>query len=302
MPDANFALAAYIPVLHSGYLNFIRQHDKASHLFVFDSDLLENEDYLRKELRALPASDIKLALEGLGIIESVSLLNSGNIDTLNTKDTRLVLPDEDISRAVAERYLGQANVTFFPVFLRWDRRNVKGVEGQDDSIELADSPRDKTYMQHALQAAARSPDIWRHVGATLVLGDKVVGVASNQPLSTQNTPWADGDPRSVFNLGVGIEMSTFMHAEARLIADAAKEGLSLKGAELYVTTFPCPACAMLIATCGIRACYFYEGYAVLDGLRNLREAGVEVLRVPMPGSSAGENSSSSRLYPEKSSD
>ena len=38
-----------------------------------------------------------------------------------------------------------------------------------------------------------------------------------------------------------------MHAEARLIAAAAREGRATAGAVLYVTDFPCPPCAKLIA-------------------------------------------------------
>ena len=61
-----------------------------------------------------------------------------------------------------------------------------------------------------------------------------------------------GDPRSNFDAGKNIELSKFIHAEASLIAQAAKQGAKLEGASIYVTTFPCPVCARLVATAGLR--------------------------------------------------
>jgi deoxycytidylate deaminase len=70
-----------------------------------------------------------------------------------------------------------------------------------------------------------------------------------------------------------------MHAEASVIAQAARAGRALDGADLYVTTFPCPACARLIAESGFRRCYFTGPYSVLEGDHILHAAGVELLWV-----------------------
>jgi dCMP deaminase len=78
---------------------------------------------------------------------------------------------------------------------------------------------------------------------------------------------------------VHLELSTATHAEARLIAQAAREGTSTKSAVMYVTDFPCPPCAKLIAAAGIAKLYFRTGYAVLDGEDVLAAAGVEVVQV-----------------------
>ena len=59
--------------------------------------------------------------------------------------------------------------------------------------------------------------------------------------------YSEGDPRSDFSKGVNVELSLFFHSEAQLIAEAAKKGISLEGASMYATTFPCPPCAKLIA-------------------------------------------------------
>ena len=82
-----------------------------------------------------------------------------------------------------------------------------------------------------------------------------------------------------FKRGVHIELTTDAHAESRLISEAANRGISIAGADLYVTTFPCPPCAKVVAPSGIRRCYFASGYAMLDGERVLRDADIEIVFV-----------------------
>ena len=78
------------------------------------------------------------------------------------------------------------------------------------------------------------------------------------------------------------DLSTAIHAEASVVAQAARAGRALNGADIYVTTFPCPACARLIAESGFRRCYFTGPYSVLEGDAVLRAAGVELLLVEAP--------------------
>jgi len=57
------------------------------------------------------------------------------------------------------------------------------------------------------------------------------------------------------------------------------EGISTDGADLYVTDFPCPYCARIIAKSGVGRLYFLRGYAVLEGDDFLTDAGIEVYRI-----------------------
>ena len=68
-------------------------------------------------------------------------------------------------------------------------------------------------------------------------------------------------------------------AGTRHVADAARAGTSTAGAVMYVTDFPCPPCAKLIAGAGVKKLYFRSGYAVLDGREVLEAAGVELRQV-----------------------
>jgi len=96
---------------------------------------------------------------------------------------------------------------------------------------------------------------------------------------TAHSLYINGDPRSNFNAGEQIEMCTAIHAEASLVARAAKIGIPLNGASVLVTTFPCPGCARLLVEAGIKKLYFIEGYSLLDSLEILKSSGVEVKRL-----------------------
>ncbi len=88
-----------------------------------------------------------------------------------------------------------------------------------------------------------------------------------------------GDTRALFSKGDRIEYVTSAHAEVGVLGEAARRGIATEGAELYVTDFPCPYCARLIAKSGIKKLYFLKGYAVLEGDVFLKEAGVELIKV-----------------------
>lgn len=62
-------------------------------------------------------------------------------------------------------------------------------------------------------------------------------------------------------LGDLTEFGRAMHAEMSAILDAARNGRSVAGASLYVTTFPCHNCARHIVGAGIGNCVFLAPYA-----------------------------------------
>jgi dCMP deaminase len=72
------------------------------------------------------------------------------------------------------------------------------------------------------------------------------------------------------------------HAEANAIAQAARYGVAIKGATLYVTLEPCLVCIKLLATAQITKVYFEMPYESKDRARDrfwrdaVRDAGIEV--------------------------
>jgi dCMP deaminase len=203
----------------------------------------------------------------------VHVLDVAGAERLAATGPEITLPAEDVSYQIADRFFPRCPVRFDTVFLRWDKtRSVallhpRPARTTGDLAEIAEA------------RAGESVDWWRQVGAALRFPDGRVTSATNEHEPHPLSAYAAGDPRANFSKGVHLEISTATHAEARLIADAAREGTATLGAVMYVTDFPCPPCAKLIAGAGIARLYFRTGYAVLDGQDVLERAGVEVVQV-----------------------
>lgn len=274
----NELIGAYIPVLHRGYLELFEQYPDAE-IGVLDSDVLTAFDDTRKEVRALSPEIAVRAIGGLN--RSARLLSSKAVyEAFNNPEQHLILPDDVISHDLLKQHVHHlAKVSLEPVFLRWDRDNVSvNQEVVADRIIT-----DKDIPIRILNALSNerqgSTNWWRHVSAIVTRNDTMLAIAHNQTLPTDYTSYIESDPRITSSRGAGIETSLDIHAESNAIAQLAKRGVALEGAEIYVSTFPCPTCAKLIAQSGIRTCYFVEGYAILDGYRVLKSADVEIVKI-----------------------
>jgi dCMP deaminase len=275
----NGAVVAYIPVLHEGYRRFLAAHGQGRRAFVVGPELHADDRPLAKDIRRLDASLVAAALESWGICSSVTVLDAQGAGRLAEEGVPITLPAEDVSYRIVERFFGRCPVLYDSVFLRWDKsrsvsllvpRTVREVAAQDVIAELSGA---------AARAANASVDWWRQVGAAMRFASGETAMATNEHMPHPLSAYAAGDPRSNFSKGVHLEISTAVHAEARLIADAARKGMSTDGATLYVTDFPCPPCAKLVAGAGVSKLYYREGYALLDGNDVLERAGVEISRV-----------------------
>ena len=65
-----------------------------------------------------------------------------------------------------------------------------------------------------------------------------------------------------------------VHAEQNAIAFAAKEGIALKEATMFVTLSPCMQCAKLIIQTGISEVIYLEEYRKPEVINYLRQHGV----------------------------
>jgi dCMP deaminase len=116
-----------------------------------------------------------------------------------------------------------------------------------------DTPTWDAYLAgFATHAATKSRDSTQ-VGAVLVADD-----GRSVLLTGYNGP-----PAGVADLPERFERPTkylfAAHAEANVIATAARRGIHTDGCVLYVTHHPCSACSRLIIQAGIKRVYFGEG-------------------------------------------
>jgi dCMP deaminase len=274
---------AYIPVLHEGYRRFLDAHARGRPLFLIGPELYVDYRPLAKDIRSLDAELAAAAITAWEICSEVSVLDERAAASLAEQSPSITLPDEDVSHQVVERFFTRCEVRYDTIFLRWDKsRSVRMLVPQAERVSdenLASGDEIADIVAAAQAQAGTSVDWWRQVGAAMRFADGTIAAAANEHNPHRLSTYAVGDPRSNFFKGVGLELSTATHAEARLIAQAAREGVSTDGAVMYVTDFPCPPCAKLIAAAGVSKLYFREGYAVLDGQDVLDAAGVEIMQV-----------------------
>ncbi len=275
-------ILVYIPVPHRGYKEFLKRHGDADKIFLFGEELISEFSYLRKNLPALSPIEIQKSLIAMNWISDNQSLEIANIDLLqdlNESKVSILIPQEDISISIVEKYLNQCNVEHDNYFLRWDKNQVLAQKDVTPECEISAEAFDSEVMLFLEVQKKYSSDFWRQVSAAVVINERIFHYAYNTQVPDQEYPYFYSDPRINFSRGVAIELSTAEHAESRLIALCAKDGVSVDGASIYVTTFPCPVCAKAIATAGFAKCYFREGYSMLDAENILKAANIKLVKV-----------------------
>ncbi len=109
-------------------------------------------------------------------------------------------------------------------------------------------------MGIARQVAERSTCDRKHVGAVIVKEKNILATGYNGSIA--GMPHCDDIGHMMEN---GHCVAT-VHAEANAIIQAAKNGVAIAGASIYVTASPCWNCFKLIANSGIKEIYFGEFY------------------------------------------
>ncbi|MDE2038239.1 MAG: deoxycytidylate deaminase [Patescibacteria group bacterium] len=277
--NSTTVILAYVPVLHEGYRRFFERHQEARSLYLLGTGVTAEYKALTKDIRALDPALVAESLAAWKRFDRIEVADEAALKELAASGAKIVMPDEEVMRDIRDRLFSRADVELDRIFLRWDKhKSFENRPVEADQTVSADRG-DQEMIRLLKKEAEKSSDIWRQIGAAIVKDGAVLDMLHNHAVPSEHMPYVEGDPRSDFSKGVNIELSTSFHAEARLIAEAARRGQSLEGASMYATTFPCPACAKLIAYSGIKKLYYADGYGVLDGERILKSRGVEIVFV-----------------------
>jgi dCMP deaminase len=136
---------------------------------------------------------------------------------------------------------------------------------------------DEYFMLIAKLVSTRSTCNSRPTGAVLVKDKQILATGYNGSMpgaphcAGQFMP--DGSPychRRALDIA-DVDKYNFCrasHAEANAIAQAARHGVPIKGASLYVTLEPCYVCVKLLATAQIERVFFELSYESRDDLRD----------------------------------
>lgn len=121
----------------------------------------------------------------------------------------------------------------------------------------------------------------RQVGAVIVKDKRILTTGYNGAPSGIASCKDKGEClRKKLNIPSGTrhELCYAVHAEQNAIIQAAKIGVSVQGATIYVTHQPCSICTKMIINSGIKRVIFREGYPDDFSLELFKEADVEVIK------------------------
>ncbi len=124
---------------------------------------------------------------------------------------------------------------------------------------------DKRFMELAETVAGWSSCYQqnRHIGAVVVKDNRILTTGYNGAPQGVKSCTEKGE---CLRRKLGVESGTrqelcyAVHAEQNAIVQAARLGVSLKGATLYCTHQPCVICAKLIINSGIARVVYKNGY------------------------------------------
>ena len=120
---------------------------------------------------------------------------------------------------------------------------------------LTDRPSwDEYFMATAILISSRSSCDRLHVGCILVSGE----AHKNRIIAAGYNGFLPGAPH-VSRVSEGHEQGT-VHAEQNAISDAARRGVSVEGATVYVTHFPCVNCVKILIAAGIKKIKYHLDY------------------------------------------
>jgi dCMP deaminase len=270
-------ILAYVASPHGGYLKLFRKYAGAT-LCILGDDLIREFPQLTRHLPGAAPQDAATMVSSLGIFTDVRVIGKDDLESLVGRE--VIMPDEDVAHALAEKYLDGASISYDGEWkLRYDLNATLHHRPPEGNVPVSNDELDRLLLEKASDAASRSPDWWRQVGALLARNGEPLLVAYNAHLPSDQTAYVLGDPRSNFNAGEHIDRSLALHAEMAIVTAAAEQGLSTKGCDLYVTTFPCPPCANAVSNTGIKRLFYREGYSLVAGADTLRSRGIEIIRV-----------------------
>ena len=140
---------------------------------------------------------------------------------------------------------------------------------------------DEYFIDIAFKVASRSNCLRREVGAVIVKGRRILCTGYNGPPSGIQHCEERGCLRKELDIPSGErrELSRAICAEMNAVIQAAKYGIAVDGADIYVTTFPCSYCAKTIINVGLKKVYYVDGYPDELSKELLDEAGIDYIKI-----------------------
>ena len=129
------------------------------------------------------------------------------------------------------------------------------------------------FMNIAKQVATRSTCERKFVGAVIVRDKTILSTGYNG--SIRGMPHCDEAGHMMEN----DHCVATIHAEANAILQAAKNGVRIEDAEIYITASPCWSCFKMMANAGIKKIYYGEFYRDERIFETAKKIGIELVHL-----------------------
>ncbi|XOB42482.1 MAG: deoxycytidylate deaminase [Candidatus Nealsonbacteria bacterium] len=285
----NILIIGEFPVIHKGYIDFfnkiLKEFKAHFYLGFLDNKTIKQMTKLEPDIRKIPGKEAKKIINAyLPIKKFVSLNKDNFIELIKNKSfQKIIILKGEKSEDFAKHYLidnkYKKHIKYYDIRLKWHDDKVVNFKRSSSKVSKAELIKYKKFIKQAFDQAQNSKCWWRQVGAVLVKKNSVILKAFNEMMPADDECYKIGCVRDDIAPGKLSEICSVSHAEASIIAKAACRGISLKNAVIYVTHFPCPACAKLIALSGIKKIVYSQGSAVFDGARVLKSRKVEIIKI-----------------------
>lgn len=125
---------------------------------------------------------------------------------------------------------------------------------------------DKMYMDIALRVAKESKCPRKQVGCCILLESGLLATGINGFPAGQEEMWTDGE----------VSNPLVTHSELNALGKLLEQGVSAKGATVYVSMQPCVDCSKLLVRAKVKRVVYKEEYRCKQGLEYLIKYGVEI--------------------------
>ncbi|SNX53557.1 cytidine/deoxycytidylate deaminase family protein [Thermoanaerobacterium sp. RBIITD] len=140
---------------------------------------------------------------------------------------------------------------------------------------------DEYFMQVVDVVKTRSTCLRRQVGAVIVRDRHIISTGYNGAPSGLKHCVDVGCMRENLSIPSGErhELCRGTHAEQNAIIQAALNGVSTKGATIYISVSPCSLCAKMLINAGIKRVVYEGEYPDKLSLQFLNEAAIDIVKI-----------------------
>lgn len=140
---------------------------------------------------------------------------------------------------------------------------------------------DEYFMQIVDVVKTRSTCLRRQVGAVIVRDRHIISTGYNGAPSGLKHCVDVGCMRENLSIPSGErhELCRGTHAEQNAIIQAALNGVSTKGATIYISVSPCSLCAKMLINAGIKRVVYEGEYPDKMSLQFLNEAAIDIVKI-----------------------